>query len=124
MGFLDKVLGRGREIRPSDPHGIYVYVKCDNCGEKLRIRADKRHDLMRDYETDELIWKKEIMDARCFQIMYATVVFDGAHHVRSRAIEGQGHFITEEEYLEVPGRQMKGLNLTGKNSGSGEGTMP
>ena len=62
MGFLEKLLGRGGEIQPSDPHGIYVYVQCDNCGEKLRIRADKRHDLMRNYQTDELIWKKEIME--------------------------------------------------------------
>ena len=74
-------------------------MQCDHCGEKLRIRADKRHDLMRDFETGNLVWKKEIMDGRCFRIMHAHVVLDSNYQIKSQEIEGQGHFITPEEFL-------------------------
>lgn len=97
MSFLDKIF-RKKPV-PSDPDGLYFYVQCNHCGEKLRLRADKRHDLMRDFETGKLIWKKEIMDGRCFRIMYAEVEFDQNYRVKSQTIEGQGHFITPEEFL-------------------------
>ena len=96
MSIFDKLFGK----RPAsaDPDGIYFYVQCDHCGEKLRIRADRRHDLMRDFETGALVWKKEIMDARCFRLLYAQVKFDQNYRIKSQQIEGQGHFITQEEY--------------------------
>lgn len=97
MGILKRLFG-GREAASDDPHGIYFYVKCEKCGERLRIRADRRHDLVRDLNTGKLVWNKEIMDGRCFQLMYAKVVFDSRYRVQSQEIEGQGHFITQEEY--------------------------
>jgi hypothetical protein len=54
---------------------------------------------MRDYETGDLTWKKEIMDGRCFRIMYAQVLFDSRYRVQSQEIKGQGHFLTKEEFL-------------------------
>ncbi len=96
MGFLPR-LGRDKG-RPTDPDGIYFYVRCDHCGEKLRIRADRRHDLLEDYQTGTLVWKKEIMDSRCFRIMYATVVFGPGLRVQSQTVEGSGHFISQEEF--------------------------
>jgi hypothetical protein len=95
---LRKLFQRGQKGY-RDPHGIYFYVQCDNCGEKLCVRADKRHDLVRDYETGDLTWKKEIMDGRCFRIMYAQVLFDSRYRVQSQEIKGQGHFLTKEEFL-------------------------
>ncbi len=97
MGILKRLFG-ARDQSGKDPDGIYFYVQCDHCGEKLRLRADKKYDLVRDYETGELTWKKEIMDGRCFRIMYAHVVLDPYFRIQSQEIEGQGRFITEEEY--------------------------
>lgn len=97
MSILGKLFGKGEKTQ--DPDGIYFYVQCDNCNEKLRIRADKKHDLVRDYDTGQLVWKKEIMDGRCFRLMYAHVIFDSQLRVKAQSIEGKGHFITEEEYL-------------------------
>ncbi len=96
-GILKRLFGAG-DRSCHDPDGLYFYVQCDNCGEKLRLRADKRYDLQRNYETGELTWRKEIMDGRCLRIMYARVVFDPHYRVRSQAIEGRGRFITAEEY--------------------------
>jgi len=96
MSFLGRLFGskEGQE----DPDGLYFYVRCDRCGEKLRIRADKRHDLMVDAEPGRYVWNKEIMDGRCFQLMYARVVMDKSFAVQSQSIDGQGRFITQEEY--------------------------
>ena len=99
MGFLKNLFRGSEKEEGGDPHGIYFYVQCDHCGEKLRLRADKRHDLLRDFETGQLSWNKEIMDGRCFRIMHAQVVFDSRYRVQSQQIEGQGHFISHEEYL-------------------------
>ncbi len=96
MGFLKKLLGEKKQT--GDPDGIYFFLQCGHCGEKLRVRADKRHDLQRDYDSGRLTWRKEIMDARCFRIMYATVVFDASYRVQTQEVEGQGRFISEEEY--------------------------
>jgi hypothetical protein len=97
VGILKRLFGAGGQS-DRDPDGIYFYVQCDNCGEKLRLRADKKYDLARDYETGALTWKKEIMDGRCFRIMYAHVVLDSQFRIQSQEIEGQGRFITEEDY--------------------------
>jgi hypothetical protein len=96
MSFLGRFFGS--KEGQGDPDGLYFYVQCDRCGERLRIRADKRHDLTRDQELGGYVWNKEIMDGRCFQLMYAHVVLDQAFSVQSQSIEGQGHFISQEEY--------------------------
>lgn len=96
MSFLSKLFG-SKEGR-GDPDGLYFYVQCDRCGEKLRIRADKRHDLIQDHEKGTYAWHKEIMDGRCFQLMYAHVILDQGFSIREQSIEGQGHFISREEY--------------------------
>lgn len=96
MSFLSKLFGS--KEGQGDPDGLYFYVQCDRCGEKLRIRADKRHDLIRDPEQGGYVWNKEIMDGRCFQLMYAHVVLDASLTVQSQSLDGQGHFISQEEY--------------------------
>jgi hypothetical protein len=83
------------EIR--DPNGIYFYVKCSRCGAPVRVRADKRMDIRQDYEQGGYIWRKEIMDGRCFQLMQATVHFDAGFRVVEQSIEG-GEFITWDDY--------------------------
>ena len=84
-----------QEIR--DPDGIYFYVRCSRCGTPVRVRADKRYDLQRDYETGGYIFRKEIMDGGCFQLIHATVHFDAAYRPIEQKIEG-GEFITWETF--------------------------
>ncbi|MBN2004727.1 MAG: hypothetical protein JXA21_15325 [Anaerolineae bacterium] len=80
-----------------DPDGIYLYVQCDHCGGAVRVRADKLHDLQHDYESGGFILRKEIMDGKCFRLIYATLQFDAAYHIVGQTIEG-GKLITWEEY--------------------------
>ncbi|MBN1247944.1 MAG: hypothetical protein JXC32_09830 [Anaerolineae bacterium] len=103
MGFFKKIVdalfgSAEGEIR--DPDGIYLYVKCGRCGAPVRVRADKRHDLQRDYDTNELILHKEIMDGRCFSLMQATVRFAPNYRIVDQQLEG-GEFISWEEYRDL-----------------------
>jgi len=98
MGLLKKIsslLSGGGERNG----GYYFYVECSNCGERLRIRADRRNDLFPNYDTGGFILRKEMMDGRCFRLMYATIEFDRGYNVISREIDG-GRFISREEYEE------------------------
>ncbi len=103
MGFLKKIVDSifgSAEGEVRDPDGIFLYVKCSRCGAPIRIRADKRHDLQRDYDTNEYILRKEIMDGTCFSLMQATVRYNAAYQVVDREIEG-GEFISRDEYQEL-----------------------
>jgi hypothetical protein len=103
MGFLKRIInsvfksGSG-EIR--DPDGIYLYIKCDHCGAPVRVRADKRHDLQRDYDSGELILRKEVMDGACFSLIQTTTRFDAGFRIIDQQIEG-GEFISFEEYQKL-----------------------
>ena len=79
---------------------MYFFVHCEKCGTKLQVRANKRNDFMRDFDTGQLVWRKEIMDGKCFTLLHATVVMDPTYRIRSQELDGPGHFITKEEYLE------------------------
>lgn len=100
MGFLKKIvetLFGSSQGEVKDSQGIYFYVKCSRCGTPLRIRADKHHDLQRDYDTGEYVLRKEIMDGSCFSLMQATIRFDPSYRIVDRQIDG-GEFISWEEY--------------------------
>ncbi len=90
MGFRQKASS------PRDD-AIWLYVQCDNCGEKIRIRVDPKHELQPDYKGSDFLLRKEMMDGRCFRLMYGEVRFDRDYRILSQEVSG-GHFITKEEF--------------------------
>ena len=99
MGFLKKLasvlFAKNDNI---DPYGIHFYIKCDRCGAVVDARADRRNDLSRQYQGEgAFVWRKEIIDDRCFQLMQAEVRFDDHYNILSQELTG-GCFITKEEY--------------------------
>ncbi|MCA9999571.1 MAG: hypothetical protein H6658_07545 [Ardenticatenaceae bacterium] len=99
MGFLKKIFGGGeRKQAYADTHGLYFYAVCDNCGAKVKVRADKQHDLNR---TDSgFVWHKTIVDNRCFRRMQAVVYLNGRYEMTNYEMTG-GRFISQEEYERV-----------------------
>ena len=97
MGFLKKLFGgdRASSSGGSDKNGFFVYVQCDRCQQKVRLRIIKQHDL--NYSGDGFVWHKTIVDSRCFQQIPAVVHFDRNLNMVSQDIDG-GHFITEAEF--------------------------
>lgn len=98
MGFLKNLFGGGEKSPKKyvDKQGVYFYVLCDNCGSRVRVRADKQHDLQNTENGYE--WHKTIVDSRCFRRMQTVVQLDRSYLMTSHEITG-GRFMTEEEYL-------------------------
>ncbi len=100
MSWLKKLFGKvqgGADVAPHDRDGVYLYVKCQRCGAPVMVRADKRFDFERNLDTGGYIWRKEIMDGTCFQLIYAEIEFDAAFRVVRESIQG-GERISWETY--------------------------
>jgi hypothetical protein len=83
-----------------DREGLYFYVRCNKCGTPVRVRVNKYRDFQRDYDTGNLLLRKEVMDGGCFSLMYATIELDSSYKVIRQEIEG-GEFITWDEYQQL-----------------------
>lgn len=94
MGFLKKLFGGGQEPY-EDKQGIYLYVACERCGSRLRVRVDKKYDLNR--ENGGYVWHKTLMDSKCFRQMPTVVRFDSNYDVVEAEIEG-ARYLSEAEY--------------------------
>ncbi len=94
MKFLKQLLGFGPT---RDPNALWLYVRCGYCGQKLKIRVDRRFDLRPNYKEGGYILHKEMMDGSCFQRMHAVVRYDPAYRVISQEIEG-GELLSREEF--------------------------
>jgi hypothetical protein len=94
MGFLKRLFGGGE---PRDPDAIWLYVRCDHCGQKMKIRVDRRLDLRPDFERGGYRLYKSIMDGTCFSQMMARVHFDSGQRIVSQELEG-GTFLSRKEF--------------------------
>lgn len=103
--MLKRLFGRSDEgsadtdSNYSDSQGIYLFVECERCGARLRLRADKKYDLNR--VADGYTWHKTLIDSQCFRPMPTVVSFDKQFNVVSREIDG-GRYITQEEFEAEP----------------------
>lgn len=111
MDFLRRLFG-GRNSTPPD-HALHLYVRCQRCGAPVHVRVDLFNDLAVEYDEGENVigykLRKEIMDARCFRLMYADLSFDRNRRELERHVEG-GEFINHEEFerLEAERQQATG----------------
>ena len=97
MGFLRNLFGGSKKPKPYvDKTGIYLYVQVNNLDSRVKVRADKQHDLMR--ADNGYVWHKTIVDSKYFRRMQAVVHFDNNYMITSSELDG-GTFISEEAYL-------------------------
>lgn len=103
MSVLKKITSLfSPERSERDKDALWLYVRCDRCGEKVKTRIDLLRDLTPRYgeEGDVSFYflRKVLVGSRgCFQPIEVRLTLDARRNVLSREIAG-GHFITEEEY--------------------------
>ncbi len=106
MSFLGRLFGRssGRGDSPSgDEHALYYYLRCNKCGEVIRVRIDRRWDLEQEFDegggdaATGYVARKEVMGTKCFQMLRLTIAFNRGYHETDRQLSG-GTFIEREEY--------------------------
>jgi hypothetical protein len=106
MSFL-KNIGKIFSTRTAEPgRAIYLYVRCNKCGEKLRARVDTYNELTPDYngnsdQPSSYFSRKVLIGEKlCYQPIELRLKFDRNHKLVNQEISG-GKFIGEEEFLKV-----------------------
>ncbi|MFQ5409650.1 MAG: hypothetical protein ACE5FI_14670 [Anaerolineales bacterium] len=84
MGFLKKLFGVA-DARPADA-GIYLYVRCDNCGKVVQLRIEPQYELVADGQ--DFRTHKTVVDTRCYRPMPAVFYFDRRQNLMRADIEG------------------------------------
>ena len=101
MRFLKKIASALSPKGAEEGEVLWVYARCDKCGEALKTRVDLRHDLTPNYSdegrvTDYVVRKVLIGSQRCFEPVEVKLTFDAQRRAVSREING-GQFISKEE---------------------------
>jgi hypothetical protein len=103
MSFLKK-LGSIFSPSPSNTNRIlYLYVRCDRCGEKLQARVDTWNELTPDYEENSdnassyFCRKVLVGEKLCFQPVELSLSFDKNRMLVKQTIIG-GKFIDQAEF--------------------------
>jgi hypothetical protein len=100
MDWLNRLFSKAKSpsgTAKDDPNALWLYVQCGRCGAPLAVRVDRRNEVNRDYESGDMILRKEMMDNVCFQLMNAEVRFDDHGAVKAQQVD-HGKFLTREEY--------------------------
>jgi hypothetical protein len=76
---------------------ITFTVKCDKCGEEIKVKVRRSSDISKIYEGEgpqgaEFFLKKEILGEKCNNLIYINVYFGPGFDIISREISG-GKFI-------------------------------
>jgi hypothetical protein len=109
VGILDKLSkllggkGGGAGNVERDGRALYFYVRCNACGEKLRIRVDTFNELAQEFDDSEktsgYTLDKEIMGNGCFRMMHLHVQFDGGKRILQQTLDN-GALISKDEYTQ------------------------
>ena len=102
MSFLKKL---GALFSPSnqDSRSLWIYVKCDKCGEILKGRVDLHNDLSNQYEDSDggssyYCRKVFVGSNRCYRPIEVEMDFDKNRRLLSEEIKG-GEIVSEEDFL-------------------------
>ena len=102
MGLWDQLQRIFGVSAPRGDDGIYLYVRCNRCGDRVRVRIGSTSELQQEFdgESDRVAGyfvRKMVVDQRCFRPIEVTMRFDRGRHETQREIEG-GTFLTAEEF--------------------------
>ena len=94
-----------RRPRSESFSALWIYVACSRCGEAIRVRADRRYDLVSEMRDPgevgpAYMLHKDIVGARCFQRIAVDIAFDQRLQIIERRIS-DGRWLTEEEYRAI-----------------------
>lgn len=103
MGILDGLKGLlSGGAGGGDGTAYWVYVQCAKCGEALKVRVDRRYDLMQEFgDSDRVagysLHKDIIGSGRCFQPIHVDQELDTGYRVKKQQITN-GRFLTAAEF--------------------------
>ncbi|WP_461370507.1 hypothetical protein, partial [Candidatus Darwinibacter acetoxidans] len=84
-------------------HGIWIYLQCDRCGEKIPVRLRTTSELQKREGPDaelgpgQYFVQKTVVGSKCYQRIEASVDFDAKYDVVDSQVVN-GKLITYGEY--------------------------
>jgi len=101
MHWFQRLMSWFRARQAADT-ALWLYVRCNRCGEALQVRVDRRYDLANEWRDPgepgaAYRMHKDIVGERCFQRISVDVGFDASFTIVEQRIRG-GAFLTEEAY--------------------------
>lgn len=90
MGFLRGIFGgKSAGVDTADRDGIHFYVRCDRCGERIHIRANRTSDVADEYDGEAVakILHKEVLGSRCQNLMYVHLTLDAGYRIVESSTE-------------------------------------
>jgi hypothetical protein len=102
MGFLDGLKRLFGLAAGGGDSGIYYYIRCDRCGDFVRIRLNPTSELQQEFSTTGdfvrgYYVRKMVVDQRCFRPIEVELRFDSRRRETSREITG-GQFVDADAY--------------------------
>lgn len=98
MNFLRKLAGLfagGPSV--SGDVGLYYYVKCDRCGEVIRVRINPMNDLSQTDDGQGYFVRKVIVGTRCYNRIEAEFSYGSNRRLNDTTISG-GKLVDAETY--------------------------
>ncbi len=102
MRWLKRFLSLTFRSRQPSNTALWLYVRCNRCGEAIQVRVDRRYDLASEWRDPgepgpAYTMHKDIVGESCFQRISVDVGFDAGFKIVEQRIRG-GTFLTEDEY--------------------------
>lgn len=97
MGLFDKLFKKPRSTA-AEQDILWLYVQCDNCREKVKVRVNPRADLVA--ESGEMpgscyTLHKEAMDDKCYRLIKIYLELDANRNILKQEITG-GKYINKD----------------------------
>jgi hypothetical protein len=90
MSWLQRLLGRGPGTADDRGAGLWLEVRCDRCGEVIRVRVDARYEVRQDVEhgDDVRVLDKDLLGTHCSALLHVHAVLTPDLSVRSHEVTG------------------------------------
>jgi hypothetical protein len=102
VGLLDQLKRAFGGASGGRDDGIYLYIRCNRCGDRVRVRVAPNSELQQEFDggSDRVSGysvRKMVVDSRCFRPIEVTLRLDARKREEDRQIRG-GTFLTLEEF--------------------------
>lgn len=101
--FRSRTRGKQGYTTKDGTHGIWIYLQCDKCSEKIAVRLRTTSELQRREGSEaeqgpgEYFIQKTVVGSNCYQRIEATVDFDSRYNVVGSQVKN-GRLLTVAEY--------------------------
>jgi len=100
MNFLKQLANMfsgSSSLAPGGDAGLYYYVRCDRCGEVIKVRINRMNDLSQSDDGKTLFARKTIVGQRCYNRIEAEFTYNANRQLVNTEIQG-GKLATEEDF--------------------------